>query len=569
MSQGAIACPASGLERCRELGIAVSVYQPSVSTGQGNALRRTSKHEAERAKNAGVCRIGRNPLEEYTFRCGRGLFDVLMDAARALAREAVEGWLKDVVLAHGLCPFAVEPAKRETVHIQVADAKALDGAIAEALLAAHALLDQPESDTTLLVFPFALDDFEDFLDMVDACEAYLEDRELGIQLQTATFHPEYRFDGVAPNAASNFTNRSPLPVLQWLRTEQVSDAVDSHGSTETIPERNIAHMESLSTRDLESLRSLPGIEIQAGILRSEWDQSPHGHFCVDKSRVRFSRDGISSTRIFSAKTVILAGPWNLHVHRRRGHFVGFRRERKGLTQPRRQKADGVPMKAHKHWFISLFLCHGALSLGCARGGTLPAIAVEHNTAGAEYLVAGELDDAEARFRLALEYQPGFAESRANLGLVAFQRGNLDDAEGHLRSAIRLDANFDEAWSNLGLVLSAKGRLQDAKHAFEAALAIDPGLVAARRNIADLNMRRGDYEEARAHLMRLVQIVDSSTPDGARASSMLAYCELRLDRQEEALYRAQIVSDRPARREPRSPRTRNRPRSGWRLRRRSR
>lgn len=177
---------------------------------------------------------------------------------------------------------------------------------------------------------------------------------------------------------------------------------------------------------------------------------------------------------------------------------------------------------------------------CATGGTLPEIAVEHNTAGAESLAAGELDDAEARFRLALEYQPGFAESRANLGLVAFRRGQLDDAEGHLRAAIRLDANFDEAWSNLGLVLAAKGQVQGAKRAFETALAIDPGLVAARRNLADLDMRGSNYVEARAHLMRLVQIVDASTADGARASAMLAYCELRLGREEEGLFRAQIV-----------------------------
>ena len=178
--------------------------------------------------------------------------------------------------------------------------------------------------------------------------------------------------------------------------------------------------------------------------------------------------------------------------------------------------------------------------GCAAGGTLPEAAVEHNTAGAESLAAGELDDAEARFRLALEYHPGFAESRANLGLVAFQRGQLDDAEGHLRSAIRLDANFDEAWSNLGLVLAAMGQILDAKRAFETALAIDPGLVEARRNLADLDMREANYTEARAHLMRLVQIVDASTADGARASAMLAYCELRLGRGEEALYRAEVV-----------------------------
>ena len=180
-----------------------------------------------------------------------------------------------------------------------------------------------------------------------------------------------------------------------------------------------------------------------------------------------------------------------------------------------------------------------LLIGCATAG-LPPEAVEHNLAGASALASGELDDAEARFRLALEYHPGFAESRANLGLVAFRRHELADAEGHLRAAIRLDSAFDEAWSNLGLVLVAQGREREAARAFERALAIDPGLTQARRNLAELWMRAEDFVEARAQLMRLVQILDESTPQGASASALLAYCEHRLGRRREALFRAEAV-----------------------------
>ena len=50
----------------------------------------------------------------------------------------------------------------------------------------------------------------------------------------------------------------------------------------------------------------------------------------------------------------------------------------------------------------------AVILGACGGGGLPRVAIRHNTAGAELLRDGDLDQAEARFHLALEYQPRFA-----------------------------------------------------------------------------------------------------------------------------------------------------------------
>ena len=40
--------------------------------------------------------------------------------------------------------------------------------------------------------------------------------------QLATFHPQYRFEGSEEDDASNYTNRSPYPVLHLLLEDQVS-----------------------------------------------------------------------------------------------------------------------------------------------------------------------------------------------------------------------------------------------------------------------------------------------------------------------------------------------------------
>jgi hypothetical protein len=222
-----------------------------------------------------------------------------------IARTAIRTWQQAGVLTHGLCPFAHGPAKRDSIHIQAAEAKGLESAAAEAVLAAHALLDHEDTDTTLVVFPFSLDDFDDFLDVIDACEGYLEERELETKLQIASFHPEYRFEGTAADDATNFTNRSPLPVLQWLRFDQVAAGIDSYGETESIPERNMAQR--------EALRALPQSEVQTEVAFEGWEAAKSGHYCVSKARVCFGLEGISSTRVFAAETVISPGPWTLHI----------------------------------------------------------------------------------------------------------------------------------------------------------------------------------------------------------------------------------------------------------------
>lgn len=171
--------------------------------------------------------------------------------------------------------------------------------------------------------------------------------------------------------------------------------------------------------------------------------------------------------------------------------------------------------------------------GCVSAGGLPSVAVDHNREGAQAFARGELDTAEARFRLALEYHPRFAEPHANLGLVMLRRGDVRAAEDHLRTAIELNADFDEAWANLGVVLLRLGERDDAIDAFESALAIDPGLVDARSNLAKTWMKLERWAEARAQWMRLLQ--QTPTP---RVRAMLAYCELRLDRPDAAREQAE-------------------------------
>ncbi len=192
------------------------------------------------------------------------------------------------------------------------------------------------------------------------------------------------------------------------------------------------------------------------------------------------------------------------------------------------------VRVERNWVV----CVGLVActwVGCA-SGPLPKQAKVYNQRGARALAEGRLDDAEASFRLALEYHPRFAEPRANLGVVALQRGHLEEAERHLRGAIRLNEDFALAWSSLGVVLERQGRLEEARSCYERALSIDPGLRNARRNLAVLLLRMGHFEAARAHWLRLAQI----RPRDPDVLGWLAYTELRLGRLDSAMERAEAA-----------------------------
>ena len=96
-------------------------------------------------------------------------------------------------------------------------------------------------------------DFLEFNDFLDAANAALVGESLEGEIQIASFHPDYRFEATEPNAIGNYTNRSPYPMLHLIREESVSRAIAGHPDPESIPDRNIARLESLGEQALRKL----------------------------------------------------------------------------------------------------------------------------------------------------------------------------------------------------------------------------------------------------------------------------------------------------------------------------
>ncbi len=148
-------------------------------------------------------------------------------------------WVRDIVIGCGFCPFAAHVYDRDLIRYRVAEK---DEALDELLLAeARWLDDNSNTETTLVIVPHALDDFEDYLDTLDALETRLVGEGYEGVYQLASFHPLYAFEGAPPDDPANYTNRAPFPLFHLLREESIDRALEHYaGDPEAIPDRNIA-----------------------------------------------------------------------------------------------------------------------------------------------------------------------------------------------------------------------------------------------------------------------------------------------------------------------------------------
>lgn len=171
--------------------------------------------------------------------------------------DATRTWLERAVIGLNLCPFAKGVHLKQQirwVESAATDADALlDDLVRELRLLADA---DPETlETTLLVHPQALQDFDDYNQFLDVADAALDALGLAGTLQVASFHPCYRFEGTAPDDITNATNRSPHPTLHLLREASIERAVDSLDDANEIVERNLDTLRRLGPEGWRRLLS--------------------------------------------------------------------------------------------------------------------------------------------------------------------------------------------------------------------------------------------------------------------------------------------------------------------------
>ncbi len=162
-------------------------------------------------------------------------------------------WLESVIIALNFCPFARREFVNQRIRYSVAETVDLASALQQladeiAYLEAHS-----ETETTLLILPEGFVKFDDFLDLIDLSDQLIDELGYRSVYQLAHFHPQYCFDGIQADDASNFTNRSPWPTLHLLRESSLQKAIESHGNTSAIPENNIKLARELGFAKMQAL----------------------------------------------------------------------------------------------------------------------------------------------------------------------------------------------------------------------------------------------------------------------------------------------------------------------------
>lgn len=163
--------------------------------------------------------------------------------------ESLEQWVRRVIVGLDLCPFAAAPMKAGIVRFAEADCADIDEAVAATAQEIARLAETPanELSTTLLALP-GWDDFDEFLDLTGAVEAFLEFAGIEELFQVVAFHPDWVAEGEDADDPAAGTNRSPVPALHLLRQEEIARAVRGHPDVDGIPARNAALLRELAQK---------------------------------------------------------------------------------------------------------------------------------------------------------------------------------------------------------------------------------------------------------------------------------------------------------------------------------
>ena len=171
----------------------------------------------------------------------------------AHAESHIRQWLADFVVGLNLCPFARPLLGAPNLRIVICAASEEEELRSAFLQELELLQRSAEQDiaTTLLAFPHALQDFNDYLWFLDDVQALMREAGLEGVVQLASFHPQYLFAGEPPDAASHYSNRAPYPLIHLLREDMVTRVLADGADPLQIPDRNIETLNAMGVDELE------------------------------------------------------------------------------------------------------------------------------------------------------------------------------------------------------------------------------------------------------------------------------------------------------------------------------
>ncbi|MBT3813281.1 MAG: DUF1415 domain-containing protein [Gammaproteobacteria bacterium] len=162
-------------------------------------------------------------------------------------------WLENVVIGLNFCPFAKPVFEQDKIHYQVSDAQSLECCLEDLMAETEWLDKHSEIETSLLIFESSLQDFDNFLDVLDIADDLMIEQGYEGIYQLASFHPDYCFADSEVDDPANYTNRAPYPIFHLLREQSIESALAHFNNPENIPRANIQLARELGHTKMQSL----------------------------------------------------------------------------------------------------------------------------------------------------------------------------------------------------------------------------------------------------------------------------------------------------------------------------
>jgi hypothetical protein len=153
--------------------------------------------------------------------------------------SATKQWLEEIIIGLNFCPFAKKEFVNNTICYFQSETEQVKSALKEFIEQCQFLQAHEEIETTLLIYSEGFRRFERYLDLVDYANDLLIDSGFEGIFQVASMHPEYCFADDDFDAATNFTNRSPYPMIHIIREASMAKVLKVYKDPEQIPENNM------------------------------------------------------------------------------------------------------------------------------------------------------------------------------------------------------------------------------------------------------------------------------------------------------------------------------------------
>lgn len=177
------------------------------------------------------------------------------DERATQAQQDTIAWLERAVIGLNLCPFAKAVHTKGQIHYAVCTDTDPQQLLAQLVAELNDLNEQSPSarDTTVLIATDCLQDFIAYNAFLPKAQKALRKQGFEGTFQIASFHPYYQFVDVPEDDISNFTNRSPYPVLHLLREASLDRAVAAFPDAAVIYENNIRTLTALGHEGWQAL----------------------------------------------------------------------------------------------------------------------------------------------------------------------------------------------------------------------------------------------------------------------------------------------------------------------------